>query len=312
MQLAFPWALLLLFAPLCARLLPPRRVQGQSIELPEALARQARPVAGPHGRRGLLLLAAIWACLCLSLARPQYIEMVTDRSATGRDIVLALDMSGSMETADFFLDGQTITRLAAVKRVAERFIRARSGDRFGLVIFADRAYVAAPLTFDLQSVARALGDAEIGISGRSTNISEGLGLSLKKLLAEPSSSKVVILLSDGRDTAKLLDARQVGVLAAEQNIRIHTVALGPEDLETRPAARDAVDTATLRGIAEASGGESFRVKSLTDLQAMAAALDQIEPNPADRPPVAAPKDLWIWPAGLALLLALAAAWVREL
>jgi len=85
-------------------------------------------------------------------------------------------------------------------------------------------------------------------------------------------------------------------------VRIHTVALGPEDLETRPAARDAVDVATLRAIAQAAGGQTFRVRSMADLQAMAAELDRLEPNPSDRPPVEVPRPLWIWPAGVALLL----------
>ena len=225
-----------------------------------------------------------------------------DRSASGRDILIALDMSGSMATPDFALDGETVTRLAAVKRVARGFIAARTGDRIGLVIFADRAYVAAPLTHDLRAVTRALDEAEIGLTGRSTAISEGLGLALKRSLAESAEARVIVLLSDGRDTSARLDAVQVGRLAAENGVRIHTVALGPEDLETRPAARDAVDVATLRAIAQAAGGQTFRVRSMADLQAMAAELDRLEPNPSDRPPVEVPRPLWIWPAGVALLL----------
>src|SRR5690606_10879684 len=134
------------------------------------------------------------------------------------------------------LDGETVTRLAAVKRVARNFIRSRTGDRIGLGIFGDRAFAAAPLTHDLSAVVMALDEAEIGLTGRSTAISEGLGVALKRILAEPSDSKVIVLLSDGRDTAERLDATQVAALAAAQDVRVHTVALGPEDLETRPAA----------------------------------------------------------------------------
>lgn len=310
--LAVPLALLLLPLPFLARLLPPRVTRSQSLVLPESIARNARPAEGPHGRMLWALLALVWALLCLALAQPQRIELIKDRSASGRDIIIALDMSGSMETPDFALDGVTVTRLAAVKRVAQDFIQSRQGDRFGLVVFADRAYVAAPLTHDLPAVARALEEAEIGISGRSTNISEGLGLSLKRIMAEESTAKVIILLSDGRDTANLLDARQVGSLAEGEAVRIHTVALGPEDLETRPAARDAVDTVLLREIAEASGGKTFRVKGLADLRAMAEELDRIEPNPSTRPPISVPRPLWVWPAGLALLLILFVARMREI
>lgn len=309
--LAAPLALLLLPLPLLARFLPARAATGQVMELPGGIAAAAERAAGPEQRRSLLLVGLIWACLCLALARPERVELVPDRSASGRDILIALDMSGSMATPDFALDGETVTRLAAVKRVANGFIAARTGDRIGLVIFADRAYVAAPLTHDLRAVARALDEAEIGLTGRSTAISEGLGLALKRSLAETSQAKVIVLLSDGRDTSARLDAVQVGRLAAESGVRIHTVALGPEDLETRPAASDAVDVATLRAIAQASGGQTFRVRSMADLQAMAAELDRLEPNPSDRPPVEVPRPLWVWPAGMALALLALAGLARE-
>ena len=300
--LAVPLALLLLPLPLLARFLPARAATGQVMDLPDGIAAAAARAAGRERRRGRALAGLVWACLCLALAQPERVELVPDRSASGRDILIALDMSGSMATPDFALDGETVTRLAAVKRVARGFIAARTGDRIGLVIFADRAYVAAPLTHDLRAVTRALDEAEIGLTGRSTAISEGLGLALKRSLAESAEARVIVLLSDGRDTSARLDAVQVGRLAAENGVRIHTVALGPEDLETRPAARDAVDVATLRAIAQAAGGQTFRVRSMADLQAMAAELDRLEPNPSDRPPVEVPRPLWIWPAGVALLL----------
>ncbi|MGQ0563888.1 MAG: VWA domain-containing protein [Gemmobacter sp.] len=304
--LAVPAMLLLLPVPLLARLLSRRAAGGQAMLLPDGIAAAAVPASGPGHGRGQALLAVVWACLCLAMAQPQRIDLVPDRSASGRDIVIALDMSGSMATPDFALDGQTATRLAAVKRVAEGFVQARTGDRIGLVIFADRAYVAAPLTHDLPAVVRALRQAEIGLTGRATAISDGLGLALKRVLAEPSTAKVIVLMSDGRDTAARLDAAQVARLAAENGVRVHTVALGPEDLETRPAARDAVDIVALRGIADAAGGQTFRVRGMADLQAMAAELDRLEPNPSSRPPVAQPRALWLWPAVAALVLALAA------
>ncbi|WP_299359875.1 VWA domain-containing protein [uncultured Paracoccus sp.] len=309
-QLAAPWMLLAFAVPLLARLLPPRPAPGLAMILPDGIRGAGVRGAGPDGRRGQVLLMIVWGLLALALAGPQRLDLVEDRSASGRDILIALDMSGSMATPDFALDGQTTTRLAAVKRVAESFIEARRGDRMGLVVFADRAYVAAPLTHDLPAVTRALHEAEIGISGRSTNISEGLGLALKRMLAGDAESQVIVLLSDGRDTADLVDAAEVGKLAAEREVRIHSVALGPDDLETRPAARDAVDVATLRAIADASGGQTFRVRSTRDLQAMAEALDRLEPNPSSRPPVAVARALWPGPAAAALLLLGVVLWRR--
>lgn len=303
--LALPAALLALPLPLLLRLLPPRAGGGQAMILPQGVAAAARPARAPGRGGGLVLMALIWACLCLALSQPQRISWVADRSASGRDIIIAMDMSGSMVTPDFTLNGQTVTRLAAVQQVAKAFVRARTGDRIGLVLFADRAYVAAPLTHDLAAVALALDEAEIGIAGRSTNIAEGLGLALKRITAGPASARVIVLLSDGRDTVARLDAVQVAGLAAARDVRVHTVALGTDDLESQPTARDAVDLPTLRKIAEASGGETFRVRNTGDLQAMAEALDRLEPNPSARPPVAEAQALWIWPAGLALMLSMA-------
>lgn len=311
MSFALPLALLLLPLPLLVRLLPPRGAGGQALYLPPAIATGAGAAATRGLDRPGGLLAALWLCLVLALAGPQRLVEIPDRTASGRDIVLALDLSGSMAIEDFSLDGETASRLDAVKRVAARFVEARRGDRIGLVIFGDRAYVAAPLTWDLTAVARAIDAAEIGLTGRSTAISDGLGLALKRVLADPEArSRVIVLLSDGRDTAARLDPTEVARLAADNDVRVHTIALGPEDLEERPASRDAVDIATLRAIAERSGGETWRVRDMADLEAMAAELDRLEPNPSGRPPLIDDRPLWPWPAAAALALALAVAWRR--
>lgn len=305
-DLAYPLALLLLPLPLLVRMLPPRAAVGQAFALPDGIATQAEPDTHPLRGTGLWLAAAIWMCLVLALAGPQRIEIQPDRSASGRDIMLTLDMSGSMATPDFALNGETVSRLAAVKDVAARFVAARTGDRIGLVIFADRAYVAAPLTHDLTAVARAIDEAEIGLTGRATAISDGLGLALKRIAATPATSKVIVLLSDGRDTAARLDAQEVAKLAATDGVRVHTIALGPEDLETRPTARDAVDLATLRAISTAADGTTFRVRTTADLQQIMAEIDKLEPNPSERPPIAVPHPLWPWLAATALVFSLVA------
>jgi Ca-activated chloride channel family protein len=308
--LAHPLMLLLLPLPLLVRLLRPRGAGGQALYLPPAVAAGAGVAASRGLDRPGALLLLLWLCLVTALAQPQRLVEVPDRSASGRDIVLALDLSGSMAIEDFSLDGETASRLDAVKRVATRFALARRGDRIGVVNFADRAYVAAPLTWDLTAVARAIESAEIGLTGRSTAISDGLGLALKRILAEPARSRAIVLLSDGRDTAARLDPTQVARLAAENGVRVHTIALGPEDLEERPASRDAVDIRTLRAIAETSGGTTWRVRDMADLEEMAAELDRLEPNPSGRPPLVEDRPLWPWPAAAALALGLAVAWRR--
>lgn len=307
MGFAFPLVLLLLPLPLAMRLLPPAAARGGLRVPPQVFAGTAEGRALPSG---LLLAALAWGLLVIALAGPQLDRQTALTEASGRDILLALDLSGSMEKRDFSLDGQPISRLDAVKRVASRFVAARRGDRIGLVVFGDRAYVAQPLTFDVDAVARAINEAQIGISGRATTISDGLGLAIRRLSASDAPTRIVVLLSDGVDTAGSVGAVDAARLAARHGIRVHSIALGPDDLETRPKSRDAVDAATLRGVAQASGGTSFRVRGMVDLQAMAATLDRLEPSPSERPPLRFWQSLWVWPAAAALLLMGLIGWRR--
>ena len=309
MSFEFPLAFLLLLLPFVARhLLPPRVLATGAVRVPPAIAGQAAEAASSaaRNRASRALPALIWICLVLALAGPRAMQTLDLKLASGRDIVLALDLSGSMEKQDFNLDGQQISRLDAVKRVASRFVEAREGDRLGLVVFGDRAYVAAPLTHDVKSVARNVNGAVVGISGNSTAISDGLGLALRRLRMSDAKSRVIILFSDGVDTTGTVAPDDVARMADGFGIRVHTIALGPDDLESNPTARDAVDSATLRRIAEDSGGRMFRVRTLDELQAVTRAIDALEPSPSRAPPTRIWRDYWIWPAAAAFLLALAA------
>ena len=296
---ALPLAFLLLPLPLLAlRLLPGREAATGSLVLPESIGRglPAGTRDGISVRARRAVPALLWLCLVTALAGPQRLEAVEALPVSGRDLVLAIDLSGSMEQEDFTLDGLTVSRLDAVKGVAKRFVAGRAGDRVGLVLFAEKAYVAAPLTFDVAAVSRAVDEATIGISGRSTAIAGGLGVALKRLEKGEARSKVVILLSDGADTSGNVLPADVARLAKSLGIRVYTIALGPEDKETRPNDPDAVDTATLQMIAETSGGQTFRVKNTGDLAAVTAAIDKLEASGLDRPPATIPRDLWIYPA----------------
>ncbi|WP_299908869.1 VWA domain-containing protein [uncultured Paracoccus sp.] len=303
MNLAAPLMLILLPLPLILRWLWPAPERPRpALHVPGPVFQGAEPGQGRQAdRAGLLIAALAWVALVIALAGPRISEVSDMLPASGREIVLALDLSGSMVKEDFRLDGQPISRLEAVKRTASAFVEARRGDRIGLVIFGDRAYFAAPLTFDVGTVSRAIDEAQIGISGRSTAISDGLGLALKRLADSEAPSRVVVLLSDGVNTSGEVPAVSVARLAAEKGIRVHTIALGPDDLESQPRSRDAVDAKTLREVAEASGGASFRVRDMADLLAMARTLDRLEPGQSERPPLRFWRSLWVWPAGLAAL-----------
>lgn len=314
-DLAAPWALLLLPLPLLAARLIPAEAEGGSgaLRVPASLVARAPDGAevAARGRRRTVLVWTLWAALLAAFAGPRLVLPATALPASGREIMLAMDLSGSMERRDFALDGETVNRLVAVKRVGADFIRRRAGDRIGLVIFADQAYVAAGLTFDTASVAHALEEATIGLVGRSTGIGDGLGLALRRLQPQeaggdpsrPATSKAVILLSDGANNAGQTTPKDVAALARDLGIKIHTIALGPRDMADADGEQDVVDTETLRDMAQVSGGKAFRVKTTEDLIAVAEAIDTLEGGRAKAPPVRLRRDLWPWPASLALACA---------
>lgn len=308
MSFAWPMAFLLLPLPLLVRLLRPTAARG-GLHVPAHVFAGMTPQKG--SRRGTGIAGLAWAALVIAIAGPQISRTSDMLPVSGRDIVLAIDLSGSMQKEDFQLDGHPISRLDAVKRTASGFVAARQGDRIGLVIFGERAYFAQPLTFDVAAVARAINEAQIGISGHATAISDGLGLAMKRLAASDAQTRVIVLLSDGVDTSGKVQSVDAARLALAHGIRIHTIALGPEDLENQPQSRDAVDTGTLREVAELSGGTTFRVRGMEDLTKMAASLDRLEPNPTERPPMRYWHSLWVWPATLALILMALIGWRRE-
>jgi Ca-activated chloride channel family protein len=311
-ELADPWVLVLLPLPLlAARVLGAEPVAGGAITVPDRIGRlliaggegRAAAVSGDTLRRGLLW--TVWALMLLAISGPRELSPIPALKVSGRDLAIVLDLSGSMVRDDFFLDGRQITRLEAVTTVGADFARRRAGDRVALVVFGSEAYFASPFTFDTESVARRIEEAQIGISGRATNISDGLGLALKRLANSDAAARVVILLSDGVNNAGATNP-------AKMDVRVHTIALGPKDLTTaEEGERGVVDAATLRAISEISGGESFRVRTTEELVQVTEALDRLEATDSDGLAAEVFRDFWPWPAALAVALSLWLAW-REL
>ena len=316
LDLAAPLALLLLPLPwLAMRLLPPQAGQGAALVVPDRIGAGilagAGQAAGPAWRRRLLPWA-VWVLLVVALSGPRQLEPIPALKVSGRDLAIALDLSGSMVRDDFFLDGAPITRMEAVQRAGAAFARRRAGDRVALIVFGSEAYYAAPFSYDTEAIARRIEEAVIGISGRATNISDALGLALKRLDGSEAASKVVILLSDGINNAGATNPRGVAGLARDMGVRVHTIALGPKDLtDSAPGENGVVDAATLRAISELSGGTSLRVRTLEDLEAVAAELDRLEATDSDGLAAEVFREFWVWPAALAALLCLALAWREE-
>ncbi|WP_132976307.1 VWA domain-containing protein [Thiobaca trueperi] len=311
-RLDWPWVLLALPLPVLARLLPrARENQGAALGLPFYRELESVTVTG-RGRpsRWRLLLATLaWILLVLAAARPQWIGEPIGLPVAGRDLMLALDISGSMEQEDYELGGRAVSRLMAVQAVAMRFIERRDRDRLGLILFGTQAYLQTPLTFDGATVATMLREAVIGLAGRETAIGDAIGLAVKRLREQPDGERVLILLTDGANTAGMLDPLDAARLAAQAGVRIHTIGIGGGEVGIRTPfgmrllrQGSDFDPATLKQIAEITGGHFFSATNRDQLEAVYAELDRLEPTERDERTYRPQRALFMWPASAALLL----------
>ena len=221
LTLAWPWLLLLAPLPRPLRYLLPASPSSavQALRVPWVGA-----VAGKQAgwmRRPWLALAAalIWLLLVLAAARPQWIGEIESVPVTGRDLLLAVDISGSMDTQDMILNKTAVNRLKVVKKVAGEFIKRRHGYRVGLILFGRRAYLQTPLTFDTETTATLLDESEIGLAGRETAIGDAIGLAVKRLRQRPAGDKVLVLLTDGANNVGEVAPIKAAELAGQEDIR---------------------------------------------------------------------------------------------
>ena len=251
------------------------------------------PAASPK-RLPVILLRVIWICLIVAATQPQWIVGDPVTQATGRSVVLVIDLSRSMEKRDFELDGQRQNRLQAVKAVAGDFLQKRQGDRVGLIMFGDEAFVANPLSFDLTAARYALAESAIGMAGRTTALGDALALALIKLKEDSARDKAVILLTDGTNNAGEADPEHAAQIAAEWGIRVHTIGLGsvsaPGSTRGQNASAD-LDTATLKSIALLSGGRYYRTRTLDELKEVYATLDKLLTDEQKAPPLIPRRDI---------------------
>ncbi len=313
----FEWPLVLLALPLPVLiyyLLPMRSQYRQAaLRVPALddfrLGTTAPAEIRPRRWRQLLSLLA-WVLLVLASSRPQWLGETVATPLSGRDLMMAVDLSDSMRTADFKIEGDQVNRLQATKRVASKFIERRRGDRLGLILFGSQAYLQAPLTFDSKTVNRLLREAAIGLAGERTAIGDAIGLALKRLDLESDNSRVLILMTDGANTAGEVTPIKAAQLAAERDLKIYTIGIGAdEQIETtwfglrRVNPSTQLDEKTLREIARVSGGAYFRARDSEELEKIYRLLDELEPMPRDRQNLRAVEELFVWPLALALLLA---------
>lgn len=264
-----------------------------------------------QGYRWPLWLALLaWCLLLLAAARPQWLGDPIEQAVSGRDLMLAVDLSGSMEEQDFVINDQRVDRLTATKIVASDFIQRRVGDRIGLILFGTRAYLQTPLTFDRETVLTLLGESAIGLAGENTAIGDAIGLAVKRLRQQSSDSRVLILLTDGANTAGEVSPLKAAELAAEEQLKIYTIGIGADEMLVRSffGTRKVnpsidLDEKTLTAIAEKTGGRYFRAKNTQELNQIYHILDAIEPIEKDQQYFRPKTELYFWPLAASLLLA---------
>jgi Ca-activated chloride channel homolog len=311
---ASPLALALAPAPLLAAWARPSRASAPSgLLVPSALRDRfaARDGISQYAPRALALAWLAWLCALVALAGPRMAAATPPLLASGRDIMLALDLSGSMTKTDFLLGGAAASRLDALKRVGSELIRRRAGDRIGLVIFAENAFAAAPLSFDVAAVSQTLNELEIGLVGRSTAIGEGLGLALKHLADSAAPTRVIVLLSDGANNAGSSEPAAVARLAKQLGVKIFTIGLGVNDTSSASDDPDAVDFIALQSLAEIGGGAAFRARTTDELDAAARAIEGLAAGETLAPPTIMYGELWPYPAALAFFAGLALAFTQR-
>ena len=305
-QLDNPWWLLLLPLPWWAyRYLPPYNEARSAVRVPffrgmsQAVGEAPSGSGTRHNRRQLLLNLLVWGLLVLAITRPVWVEKPIERQQPVRDLMLAIDISQSMETQDFTgADGHKIDRLAAVKQVVHGFIQQRKDDRIGLILFGSGAYPQAPLTLDHTSLALLLDDSGIGMAGPNTAIGDAIGLGLKLLDQAHEPEKVLILLTDGNDTSSAITPDHAAEMAAAKGVVIHTIGIG----DPQAGGEAKVNLSALREIASATGGRYFRAEDRDSLNQVYGTLDKITPHQVKTLSHQPKRDLFWWPLGAALLL----------
>ncbi|MEN8219942.1 MAG: VWA domain-containing protein [Pseudomonadota bacterium] len=313
----WPWLFLTLPLPLIVRYLLPATssVENAALRVPfiEDFQSLNQKVQHKTIKRWPLWLATLaWILLVIAATRPQWWDEPIELPINGRDLMMAVDLSGSMRYKDFRIQDRTVDRLTATKWVAGQFLERRVGDRLGLILFGEQAYLQVPLTFDRQTVSVLLNESAIGLAGQQTAIGDAIGLAVKRFLHKNKKNQenwILILLTDGANTAGNIEPLKAAELAAQEGLKIYTIGIGADEMVLRdffgtrhinPSVE--LDEKTLKQIADKTGGRYFRARDTAELEKIYALLDQLEPIQKDNLFFRPTKALYYWPLSMALLL----------
>lgn len=309
-ELAWPWMFCLLPLPFIIwKWVPAVRRNSSAIRIPSTYGLVSTSQSTGRRRLLLLLMSLCWLMLVSSIARPQWLGEPLAVRAEGREIMLAVDLSGSMEIADMQLEGRSVDRLTMVKHVLSDFIERREGDRLGLILFADTAYLQTPMTYDRNTVKQMLNESVLGLVGERTAIGDAIALSVKRFRSDEESNRVLVLLTDGQNTAGNLTPEQALELAEAYDVTIYPIAVGAEEVvvdsffgQRRVNPSRDLDVPLMQSIAEKTGGKYFRARSTDELEDIYQRLDQLEPIAGDPQQLRPQVSLFYWPLAISFLL----------
>jgi Ca-activated chloride channel family protein len=307
---SYPWMFLLLPLPLLIYFLAPAyREPRLAVRVPfmELLRRLSghQAVGGPAIVRRTAMqkiqLILCWLALLVALARPTWMDQPISRELPMRDLLVALDLSGSMDTQDFADEsGVGSDRLTAAKQVLDQFLSRRQGDRVGLIFFGSAAFVQAPFTEDLDVVRELLGEAQVRMLGPRTMLGDAIGVAIQLFERSKVEERVLIVLTDGNDTGSMVPPLRAAEIAQDKGVTIYTVAMG----DPEAAGEQALDEVTLKAVADATGGEYFHAADREDLERIYQTLDQLNPRQVESLSYRPERELFFWPLGFAIVLSL--------
>ncbi|WP_286233169.1 vWA domain-containing protein [Thalassotalea sediminis] len=310
-DLALPWVLLALPLPIFMYLLPPKKnTEAAPLKMPILVSSSGpKTQLGDRQKTPISLLVLIWLLLVVSASQPQWLGEPVNIPTEGRELMVAVDLSGSMQVEDMNLNGRTVNRLDMLKVLLGNFIDRRVGDRIGLILFGDDAYMQTPMTFDRETVKQMLDETVLGLVGKQTAIGDAIALAVKRFAEKEQSNRVLLLLTDGQNTAGKILPEQALELAIAEEVTIYSVGIGADVMiqrslfgKRRVNPSSELDEKTLTTLAESTGGKYFRARSSQDMEEIYQILDKLEPVEQEQQQMRPLTALFYYPLALAALL----------
>lgn len=259
------------------------------------------PRASSVSRGQLVLNWLVWILIVVALARPQWLEEPLTRTLPARDLLVAVDLSGSMDTEDFTdTEGRQVDRLSAVKQVLRDFLARREDDRIGLIVFGSAAFVQLPFTADKEAVQQMLDETTVRMAGPKTMLGDAIGLAITLFERSEVPERLMIVLTDGNDTGSQVPPVRAAEIARDRDVLIHTIGVG----DPTTVGEEALDETALKAVASATGGSYFHAANREELEQIYARLDELAPRKVETISHRPRRDLFHWPLAAAVLLTL--------